>query len=180
MKPCDQNIVTYESMLVGYTDAVSRFQAVVKGRNPITAFVALFESLNWAVALDERVGKHWVPCRESLGREWRERLGRGAEIMGGVRFARNRVHDQWSDAMVADGGSREEFVDWVWRPADDLPKGRRPDADGEVAYREYLENRPVKLCLDVLNGVFLTLQFLLEPHTARTAPQYDLIDERDP
>jgi hypothetical protein len=29
----------------------------------------------------------------------------------------------------------------------------------------------VKLCLDVLNGVFLTLQFLLEPHTTRTAPQ---------
>jgi hypothetical protein len=97
MKPYDQNVVTYESMLIGYTDAVARFETGVKGRNPVTAFVAVFESLNWAVALDERIGEHWVPCGESLGREWRDRLSRGAEIMDGVRFVRCRVHHQWSD-----------------------------------------------------------------------------------
>jgi hypothetical protein len=99
--------------------------------------------------------------------------------MDGVRFARNRVHHQWSDAMVAAGGSREEFVDWVWRSATALPNFR-PNVNGEAVYREHMQGRPVRLCLDVLNGVFLTLQFLLEPHTARTARQHDLIDEREP
>lgn len=178
MKPCDQNIVTYESMLIGYTAAVARFETAVKDRNPITALVGVFESLNWAVALDERIGKHWVPCGESLGREWRGRLSRGAEIMDGVRFARNRVHHQWSDAMVAEDGSRGEFVDWVWRSATELPKFR-PDVNGEAVYRDHMQGRPVKLCLDVLDGVFLTLQFLLEPHRARTARQYDLVDQRE-
>jgi hypothetical protein len=67
MKPYDQNIVTYESMLIGYTDAVARFETVVEDRNPITAFVALFESLNWAVALDDRIGKHLGPVRRVPG-----------------------------------------------------------------------------------------------------------------
>jgi hypothetical protein len=56
--------------------------------------MALFETLNWAVALDERVGTHWLPDGKPLGWKWRQRLGHGAEIMGGVRFARNSVHHQ--------------------------------------------------------------------------------------
>jgi hypothetical protein len=61
----------------------------------LRTYNGIFEALNWAVALDDRVGRHWVPDGGTLGWRWRERVGQGAEIMG-VRFARSSVH-QWSD-----------------------------------------------------------------------------------
>ena len=165
------NIVSFEAMFIGYADAAERFEATAGDRDPIKIFNALFEALNWAVALDERIGCHWVPDGKPLGVKWTEWLGHGAVIMGGVRFARNRVHHQWSDAIVPSGGTTEEFVTWAWRPTDDLPKGR--NQSGEGTYREHLEGRPVKVCLDVLGGAFLTLQFMLEPHTIPHADWHD-------
>src|SRR5450755_3053386 len=82
-----------------FTDSVARFERYEF--DPIAAYNALFEALNWAVAMDDRVGKHWAPDGKPLDWAWRERLGRGVEVMGGVRYARNRVHHQWSDAMTS-------------------------------------------------------------------------------
>jgi hypothetical protein len=175
-----ENIVTYESMLIGFTDAAARFDAAAAERNPITATNALFETLNWAVALEDRIRQHWAPDGKPLNWKWRKRLGRGVpEIMGGVRFARNRVHHQWSDAMVVNTRTLPYkfpllVPEWIWRPTEDLPKGDSPDPAGEAGYREYLDGRPVKLCLDILNGAFYTLQFWLEPHTARAPGRHDL------
>jgi hypothetical protein len=101
---CDRNIVTFKWMLDGYTDAAARFDAAEKTHDPQGTYMALFETLNWAVALDERAGTHWLPDGKPLGWKWRQRLGHGAEIMGGVRFARNSVHHQWSDALQLAGG----------------------------------------------------------------------------
>jgi hypothetical protein len=42
-----------------------------------------------------RPREHWKPDGQLLGWKWRERVGHGAEIMGGVRFVRNSVHHQW-------------------------------------------------------------------------------------
>ena len=75
----EENIVTVESMLIGYTDAAARFDRAAKDadQDPIAVYNALFEVLNWAVALDDRVGEHWRPDGgdQPLGFAWRDRLG---------------------------------------------------------------------------------------------------------
>ena len=95
-----ENLVTFEAMLIGYTEAIDRFDAAASQNNPVGTYTALFEALNWAVALDDRTKPH--PASEKF-------------------------------------------------------------------YREQMEDRPVRLYLDVLGGVFLTLQHLLEPYTIRDA-----------
>jgi len=63
--------------------------------------------------------------------------------------------------------------EWVWRSADELPPpppDKKPHPESEKFYREQMEGRPVRLYLDVLGGVFLTLQHLLEPYTIRDVP----------
>jgi hypothetical protein len=159
-----ENIVTFESMVIGFADAVERFQAAEF--DPVAAYNALFEALNWTVALDDRARKHWAPEGKPLDWAWRKRLGHGAEVLGGVRYARNRVHHQWSDAMTSTFRPTE-FVPWMWRPEAELPQGDEPDPRGEASYVKHLEGRPVQGCLDVANAVFYTLQILLEPHTIR-------------
>lgn len=170
-----ENMVTYGSMLIGFTDAAARFDDAVRERDPIRATNSLFEALSWVVALDNRIRQHWVPDGEPLDFDWRERLGLGvAQVMGGVRLAGNRVHHQWSDAMVVTERTYpSEVPEWVWRPVEDLPKGK-PDLEGEDGYGKLLDGVPVKLCLDILNGPFFTIWSWIEPHTARAAGQPDL------
>ena len=164
MKPYDQNIVTFEAMFIGYVDALNRFEVVAKDHDPASAYVPVFEALNWACALDDRTAAHFAPEGKPLGFGWRKRIA-NAEVMGGVRYARNSVHHQWSDAMLL-SGSESVFREWVWRPADDLPPpDKRPNSDGERFYRQQIEGHSVAGSLNVLGGVFLTLQHMLEPHT---------------
>ena len=132
MKPYEK-MVTYEAMVVGFIDATARFERSVGRRDAVLAYAALFEALNWAVTLEDRVREHWVPDGEPLDWEWRERLP-NAEVMGAVRFARNRAHHQWADAMVVTTRTLPYrfpllIPDWKWRAAADLPPGdpTRPD-----------------------------------------------------
>jgi hypothetical protein len=127
VKPYDLNIVTFEAMFDGYVGAVERFEAVAEDGDPATAFVPLFEALHWVVALDERVRAHFAPGGDPLGYAWRKRIPT-AEIVGGVVFARNSVHHQWSDAMAFWGG-------WRWRQAHELPppgRSRTPRTRGSI------------------------------------------------
>ena len=174
MKPYDQNISTFEAMFKGYVDALSRFEAASKTHDPVATYVPLFEALNWAVALDDRTAAHFVPDGRAVGLRWRERIPNG-EFMGGVRFARNSVHHQWSDALRVDIGGRQypkaypaAYFEWVWRSAADLPApNRQPRAADKRTYIEHMEGRAARIILDVLAGVFYTLQHLLEPYTIR-------------
>jgi hypothetical protein len=170
------SIVSFESMLIGFTDAVGRVQEAARRGDSLRMYNGVFDALNWAVALDDRVGKLWVPDGETLGWRWRQRVGHGAEIMGGVRFARNSVHHQWSDAMRAAPGAMlptklpTVLERWVWCDPDELPEpDQAPQPDQERIYREQMQGRPVRGCLDVLNGAFYTLGRLLEPWVARQA-----------
>jgi hypothetical protein len=157
MKPYDQNIVTFEAMFLGYSEAVDRFDAASKAHDPITAYVPLSEALSWAYALDDRTAAHFAPEGKSLGFGWRRRRRiPSAELMGGVRYARNRVHHQWSDAMElrAFPGQPLQFAEWVWRPAEELPQpGRKPHPADAKVYCDHMEGRPVTVCLHVLGGV---------------------------
>lgn len=101
IKPYADNIQTFTAMFEGYAAATRRFYNAAELRDATEAFIPLFEALNWAVALDDRAAKHWTPEGKPLGFAWRERV-RDAETMQGVRFVRNSVHHQWSDALELD------------------------------------------------------------------------------
>lgn len=104
----------------------------------------------------------------------------GAEIVQGVRFARNRVHHQWSDALKLDEVGFTfpmtlplVFFEWCWRAVDDLPEPegeRHKDPGGEEIYRQQLEGRPARITLDALTAVFHFLRQVLEPSSLRRAP----------
>lgn len=66
-------------LLRGYAQALARFEPAAREPNPAPAFFALFECLNWAVAVDDFVGKVWRPNGEELGRKWRPLVG-GTEL----------------------------------------------------------------------------------------------------
>ncbi len=177
MKPYADNVQTFAAMFEGYTSAMGRFQGAVKQRDATAAFIPLFDALNWAVALDERAAKHWTPAGEPLRWGWRGKV-RGAEIMRGVRFVRNSVHHDWSDALERDEGGMTfpltfpaVFFEWRWRATGALPEPRkqRKDDAGEAVYREMLEGRPARVTLEALAEVFHFLRQVLEPSSLRKA-----------
>lgn len=196
MKPYAENIVTFEAMFIGYTEALNRLEDASRSRDPVATYVPLFEALNWAQALDERIRAHWIPNGKHVGYGWRDLIPNG-EIMAGVSFARNSVHHDWSDAVVLrDAGVRFPVAfplsfstgvsdptrtwEWIWRDADELPTpGKKPYANSEHIYRDRLQGRTVKQVLDVLGGVFYTLQHMLEPHTIRRDDWSDVPLEYD-
>ena len=96
----------------------------------------------------------------------------GAEVMRGVRFVRNSVHHDWSDAVALDERGRAYpktfpvvFFEWRWREASELPesKKRREDVAGEKVYRQELEGQPARVTLEALTDVFRFLRQVMEP-----------------
>ena len=181
MEPYDQNdrnIVTFDAVFTGYAQAFTRFHAAAVGRDAAAAFIPLFEALNWAAALDWRIGAHWTPDGgEPLRDEWPDRLG-NADLMYGVRFVRNSIHHQWSDALGVDQGARfpirfpTAFFEWVWRPTSELPSaepGRKQDDRGETVYGARLEGERARHTLEELGGVFEKMRGFLEPWLLRPA-----------
>jgi hypothetical protein len=168
MKPYTENIVTFRALHAGYAEASARFTAASKQREELASFHPLFEALNWAVAMDDQVRKHWVPDGKPLNWEWRNRVA-GAEAVQGLRWARNGVHHEWSDALVTSEGFQYPktfpvvYFEWVWRPAVELPGVETADPDGRAAYEEHLQGRPARVTLGSLSDVFLHIANLLEP-----------------
>jgi hypothetical protein len=165
-------------MFEGYAAATTRFLAAAKTRDSTAAFIPLFESLNWAVALDDRAAKHWTPAGKPLGFGWRKKV-KDAEVMQGVRFVRNSVHHQWSDALELDERGLTfpmtfpaVFFEWRWRRADDLPQPEEKRASkhrdaGEGVYKEMLEGKPARLTLETLAEALYFLRQVLEPSSLR-------------
>jgi hypothetical protein len=177
MKPYDENIQTFAAMFDGYDQALTRLERAAKGREPAPAFIALFEALNWAVALDDRAGEHFAPEGKTLGFGWRD-WPRGAHLMRAVRFARNNVHHQWSDALELDERGLTPpitppavWFEWCWRPLSDLParpaekseKGKKRQAEEEAEYSERLAGQPARLTLHELGEAIHFLRQVLEP-----------------
>lgn len=176
MEPYKDNIVTASMMLGGFESAFERFHDAVKGRDAETAFVGLFECLNWAVALDERVAQHWAPRGAVLGWHWRDEVP-GAELLRGVRWSRNSVHHKWTDALrLTDGGARFPmtfpvvFHEWIWASVEELPALDRDDPAGEAVYRDRLAGHPARVTLGELLGAFRFVGRVLEPPTAGSTP----------
>jgi hypothetical protein len=177
MKPYDENIQTFAAMFDGYDQALTRLESAVRGMKPAPASIALFEALNWAVALDDRAGEHSAPEGNTLGFGWRDRV-QDAYRMRAIRFVRNSVHHQWSDALSLHQGGISlpmrlpaRFFAWRWRALSELParptrksaKEKARQAEEEAEYREKLEGRHVDKTLQELGQAFYMLRVLLEP-----------------
>jgi hypothetical protein len=175
----------------GFTQAYERFQDAQTANDPQAAFFALFETLNWAHAVDDLIALTWSPRGQVQGYDWRtDRALAGsdelADIMRGLRYARNRVHHQWAAALDMGKGQTSGLAfpvsfpvtfgavrAWVWRRIDDLPtppnEGR--EAPGRAAYINALDGRPPQAALAIINEAFTFIGSLLDPPIpVRTPP----------
>jgi hypothetical protein len=166
--PHGSNVATLGRMLSGYAYALQRLDEAIKADNSDASFRGLFECLNWAAAIDDRIQQRWAPEGVPLERSWRERA-EGAAVMAGVRFARNRVQHQWADAIFFDLSKGRTYPktypvrygQWCWRALSDLPAGR--DNHGSDVYCDCLAEQPVMRGLLELGLAFERVGQLLEP-----------------
>jgi hypothetical protein len=174
-------MVTFRAMLLGFRASLDRFTDATRHDDPVRAFHPLFEALNWEVALDDRCTDHWVPDGlPPVGRNWPARLANEADTVAvrGVRYARNRVHHQWADAVVLSAGPGRSprrwpprNSEWVWRDLRELPPPpqNRPDATGRAAYETLLAGHQVEFTLVTLAEIYETMAMLLEPPAPASA-----------
>ena len=130
--------VSATDLLHGLAKAYERFMS--EGRlavEPVDAYMPIFEALNWAAALDERIAV------DAKGWSWRKRVSNG-EFVAGLRFAHNRAHHQWAAVLYVTTGAilptylPMPLFEWRWRR--DLPAGR--DDRGKEEYADHLPTYP--------------------------------------
>lgn len=133
----------------GYRRAVERFRTASEREDRSTeeVFYPLFEALNWFDSVDEYAKGIGKPI--------------GEKHVRAIRYARRRVHHQWSDAIypksfsvaakmsIAEGvGLMAEgwTFDWFWRATANLPPtlSGYQDAKGERMYETLLAEKPAR------------------------------------
>jgi hypothetical protein len=140
-----EQVVGIHVLAWGYRKAHERFKDATQLVDaPVEfTFPPLFEALNWAVTLGDRLGRPSHP------------------YLAGIRFARNRVHHNWANALyyvrdpdipVSPGLVRFGPFEWRWRPAHELPVGE--STVGESDYRQLLEHRNAAEALDEVASFF--------------------------
>jgi hypothetical protein len=166
---------------LGYVKAFSRWQAAEDAEDPLEAYFALSESLDWAHALDEEIARSWRPrgaVTEDPWWRWREdpALGGGlylADAMAGLGYVRNRVHHHLADAIeTVNDPTRLGRLAFIWRDADELP-GRPPkghEAKRREAYMRALAGSPVGMALGMMAETFVFIGSLLDPPRPKPRP----------
>lgn len=118
------------------------------------------ECIYWATTLDEHLRAVWP--HES---NWYDDVV-GGELMRGVRFARNRVHHQWANAIGVIDDEKdvpEDLAHVNIRWLSPLPAGR-PDKEGEATYRDRLAGERVLDALGTLLVAFANSLVVLKEH----------------
>jgi hypothetical protein len=151
-----QPVIAVDQLYRGFASAWHRFME--DGRlaaDPVDAFIPLFDTLNWATTLDERIATD-LGTAGNPDWSWRDKYMDGA-VVRGVRFARNRVHHQWADALYLDPeGAALPMVlpaglfEWRWRRS--LPPGA--NNQGEPQYQKLLAEAPARMTLMDIHKVF--------------------------
>jgi hypothetical protein len=114
--------------------------------DPADAFIAIFDALNWAVAIHDRLD-------HELGDDWDVNDPDG-DVVEGFRYARNIVHHEWLDALyMTDGFVLPSplpvgFFEWRWIPTLEGSKHR-----GRQEYHDRLADQPVRFTLATLADV---------------------------
>ncbi|MDO8531934.1 MAG: hypothetical protein Q7T26_07175 [Dehalococcoidia bacterium] len=146
------------TLLKGLESSYERFIKVQAERDTSDTFIALFETLNWVVSVDD-----WIKHMSDSGREWYTNFGeqRGL-IVPALRYVRARVHHQWAHALYLDPEGAEfpivfptGFHEWCWRDSKELPS---PDkgheyARGEMAYDSLLAHKAARHTLQAVLGL---------------------------
>ncbi len=166
VKPYADNTVTFRMALAGYRAAVKRYNAGRLTQDVAATYHPLFEALNWSVALDDQIRTRWSPHGKSLNWGWRDEV-EGGQYVRAVRFARNRVHHQWADALeLTTDGATVPFTipmvlhEWSWRRSTDLPTGE--DSRDQSTYDRLLANHPARYALQLLDETYAQVADLLE------------------
>lgn len=109
----------------------------------IERYFALFEALNWAVSLDDRLAHDWPYEDIAYGTYWCDEFA-GGGLIRGLRFARNSVHHDWFLGLDLDPLERpfQQRIEMLWLCwAEGLAGDQQ--SDGAAAYRDYLAGRVV-------------------------------------
>ena len=114
------------TMLHGFIGAWKRYETAAAGDSATEAFLPLFEALNWCVALDDRLQAWWKTNATNADPRWCHGFRFGDAVLG-TRYARNRVHHQWANALFYSlSASAKPDVprgpEWRWLPIAHLPK----------------------------------------------------------
>jgi hypothetical protein len=146
-RPVPEQSVKLALLILGFEEARGRFLEVRLSLDADAVFLPLFEALSWTVSIDERLQRIWKAAPTNPDKWWSEGFTHG-DVVKGVRFARNRVHHQWADALWP--SRHEGRVIWRWRPT--LPAGRNRTGEGEYADR--VATRPAIDTLSDLSDCF--------------------------
>jgi hypothetical protein len=159
--------VQVDMMMRGFSLARERFAQAAELFGPEPAYFALFEALNWAVALDDIVGEIWRPEGERQGWSWRTRI-EGAEVLIGIRVARNLAHHHWARALRFEPESGRPR--WVWPPSSTLPPPVKSDQRAMPYYDTLMAGERVSDTLHMVDAIFTNVaRFLLRTRPS-TAP----------
>jgi hypothetical protein len=111
-------------------------------------FLPLFETLNWAVAIQDFLRERGEPLDHH-------------PLVSALRFARNRVHHAWAAALEVREYEVTSSVgpimvagstfDWFWIDAESLPLGG--NRRGEAEYRSLLAGQQARAGLDDLQAL---------------------------
>jgi hypothetical protein len=145
MEPAEVGLGT---LLAGYRQAYQRWMNGPRiDPDPEQAFFAIFEALNWAVSIDDRLKDTllgWLSACDERG------------YVVGFRYARNAVHHHWAEALWLDRRGAtlptplpHAFFEWCWQP-----QLRATNERGLAKYRTHLSGQPVRFTLEALESVF--------------------------
>jgi hypothetical protein len=150
-------------LLAAYLRAVERFRAQDHAsedraedglRAAPLAEAALFEALNWADMIDDYLARG---PRGTVGTprdpQWADKLASDdADLVHGLRIARNVVHHQWTNAVST--VSAPNHTSWIWSPLPDPGRARTPAAQAQAAaHARRVEGRSIVATLDDLSRV---------------------------
>jgi hypothetical protein len=144
--------VTVTTLFEGFEQAFVRWQGVEQApQEPAQTFFPLFELLEWATCIHERL-EHidWSPD------------------LRGLRWARHRCRHDW--AMVLEVRTREQLrlhpnvdresvpdYEWAWRTA--LPEATRARyREDKPYYDSHLAGRPARVTLNLVRAFFAELR----------------------
>jgi hypothetical protein len=145
-------VVTVATLFEGFEQAFARWQRVEHApQDPAQTFIPLFEALEWAACIHERLEYiDWSPD------------------LRGLRWARHRCRHDW--AMVLEVRTREQLrlhpnvdpdsvpdYEWAWRPQ--LPEVKRARfREDEPYYYSHLAEKPARVTLNLIQAFFAELR----------------------
>jgi hypothetical protein len=148
-------IVPICTFISGYERAAQRFYDVMNNGAPAQTFIPLFEALGWAYSIDDRFQAAWER-EDHADKLWYDGFKHG-DVVKGFRFARNRVHHQWAEALHTTSGASLPralpFALMEWRWNSELPPGWNDRFKSE--YEDRLADSPVRVTLGELQECFL-------------------------